>query len=68
MESQNHKCALTKIPIDCISGSASLDRIDSSKGYIIGNIQWLHKVINEMKWDYLQSDFIHWCRLVAQNN
>ena len=30
-------------------GTASLDRIDSSKGYIEGNVQWIHKDINYMK-------------------
>lgn len=26
------------------------DRIDPNKGYIIGNVQWVHKHINMMKW------------------
>lgn len=45
--------------------SASIDRIDSSKGYIKGNIQWVHKKINTMKSDMIESDFIAWCRQVA---
>lgn len=65
---QNYLCSITKIKICCLDGSASLDRIDSSKGYTINNIQWVHRKINEMKWDYDQKDFIYWCKLVAQNN
>lgn len=48
--------------------TASLDRIDSNKGYIIGNVQWVHKDINIMKWDYQNTHFIKMCKLVAENN
>lgn len=48
--------------------TASLDRIDSSKGYIKGNIQWVHKVIQQMKWLYTSQDFISWCHLVSKYN
>ena len=70
---QNKKCALTGLDIKIDSSSklnstASLDRIDSSKGYIENNIQWVHKVINKMKWDLNQDDFINYCKLVASNN
>jgi hypothetical protein len=44
------------------------DRIDSSKGYVVGNIQWVHKHINKMKNKYPQDHFIEMCRLVAENN
>lgn len=46
-------------------GSASLDRIDSTKGYTIDNIQWVHKTINSMKWDLSRDRFIELCRLVV---
>lgn len=48
--------------------TASLDRIDSSKGYIEGNVQWLHKDINQMKINFNQKDFIKYCKLIAKNN
>lgn len=48
--------------------NASLDRIDSSKGYIIGNVQWLHKKVNIMKNEYSQSEFIDFCKKIAQVN
>lgn len=69
---QNRKCALTglqlKFPTKWKSKDwdASLDRIDSSKGYIEGNVQWVHKDINMMKRIYDQNHFINMCKLVAQ--
>lgn len=47
-------------------GTASLDRIDSNQGYTIDNIQWVHKDINKMKWDFDQTAFVSWCRKVAK--
>jgi hypothetical protein len=47
---------------------ASLDRIDSSKGYIDGNVQWVHKEVNEMKMQATQNEFIEYCNLVAEFN
>ena len=40
-------------------GTASLDRIDSTKGYVRGNIQWVHKDINWFKRDYPKISFWH---------
>lgn len=72
---QNKKCAISGIDINFgISSTkkylitASLDRIDSSKGYIEGNVQWVHKRINAMKLDDSQEDFIKWCHIVSKNN
>jgi len=74
--SQNGKCALSGIDIelskktqDSKNGmdTASPDRIDSTKGYIVGNIQWVHKDINFMKNYYNQDYFIEMCRKVAKN-
>jgi len=68
---QNKLCALTGLPIsfshvlkDC---TASLDRVDSSKGYLKGNVQWVHKKINTMKHTLSQEEFVKLCVLVAQN-
>jgi len=47
--------------------TASLDRIDSNLGYISGNIQWVYKDINKMKWDFGQDYFIQTCGLIANN-
>lgn len=61
------KCALSGIDID-MSKTASLDRIDSSKGYIQGNVQWVHKNINIMKRDIPQKEFIRICRAISVNH
>lgn len=73
---QNKKCALSNVDISFnMTGhlnkknqTASLDRIDSSKGYIEGNVQWVHKIVNQIKWELKQEDFIHWCKIITENN
>jgi len=47
------------------ANTASLDRIDSSKGYIEGNVQWVHKMVNMSKQQYTQEEFINMCIAVA---
>lgn len=44
---------------------ASLDRIDSTKGYVEGNVQWVHRHINIMKNVYTQEYFIDMCTKVT---
>ena len=48
--------------------SASLDRIDSSKGYVEGNIQWVSKGVNLMKWSLSQEKFISLCQKIYNND
>jgi len=48
--------------------TASLDRIDSNKGYIKDNVQWVHKDINRFKNNYSQEKFIEMCKLVTDYN
>ena len=78
-EKQNAKCALTGINLVFESAgkrngqfnrrerTASLDRIDSSKGYTLDNIQWVHKIVNIMKQDLSDEKFINWCCKVASH-
>lgn len=69
--SQNGKCALTGKQItlgDKSKQTASLDRIDSSIGYIPNNVQWIHKDVNRMKNHFSQDYFIETCRLVARHS
>ena len=61
-------CALTGWEIKTEgSVTASLDRIDSSKGYSKDNIQWVHKLVNMCKNKYNQEDFICMCKAVSDN-
>ena len=71
---QNGICALSGIKLkistrvtDGINTTASLDRIDSSKGYIEGNVQWVHKDINKIKWGLSTETFIKYCRKVVEH-
>lgn len=79
---QNGKCALSGIDIYLnpqwskqnkgfevdIKQTASIDRIDSTLGYSLNNIQWVHKDINYMKGSLSDLDFINYCKLVTIND
>ena len=39
--------------------------IDSSKGYIKDNVQWVHKDVNFMKQSLPQEKFIDYCRKIS---
>jgi hypothetical protein len=71
---QDSKCALSGLPIKFAEYAkletrhraltASLDRIDSSKGYTPDNVQWVHKSINWMKGALPQPLFVALCESV----
>lgn len=74
---QKRICALTGLPISFkndrergskhsgIRCTASIDRIDSSKGYTKDNIQLVHKDVNIMKNAFDQTYFVELCKAVA---
>ena len=67
----NGKCALSGFKLTIVRNSpfkASLDRIDSSKGYIKGNIQVVAKCVNIAKNNLSQKDFIKMCKSVVDIN
>ena len=61
LEKQEYCCAITEIPLKCELGdfrSASINRIDPSRGYVYGNIQIICQAISRMKSDGSQNDAI----------
>lgn len=80
---QNKKCALSGVDlvisnkligtntsgkrIDRTEHTASLDRIDNTKGYVENNLQWVHKILNGMRRQYSIEEYIKWCTLVANH-
>lgn len=70
---QDRKCALSGLELIQFRSkskkyTASLDRVDSSLGYIKNNVQWVHKDINKMKSDLSDNDFITLCNIVSHYN
>jgi hypothetical protein len=74
---QKRKCKYTGLPIFFSRnniehamghGTASLDRIDPSKGYIEGNVQWVHKRVNIMKGNMLEQEFLDFCEAIVKQN
>jgi hypothetical protein len=69
---QKRKCAFTGIELVFAKNyrnnkeqTASLDRIDSNKGYEIGNVQWVYIPINFMKQALTDENFIDLCKKVV---
>jgi len=69
-EKQKGRCAFTGVQlVTCGSRrkiTASLDRIDPTKGYIPDNVQWVHKIVNAMRNAFSINCFKQVCLLVAQ--
>lgn len=65
-ESQNKICAITGEKIEHIE-DASLDRIDSSKGYIEGNLQWVTIQANLSKHTMTMEELYEFCRKVLNH-
>lgn len=71
---QATKCAVTGYPMTTVKGrgrvdtNVSIDRIDSDRGYEIGNVQLVCAHVNVMKSNLKTARFEWWCRLVAANN
>ncbi len=71
---QNKKCILSGVDIrlepigklNFKTQTASLDRIDSEKGYTIENIQWVHKEVNKLKQDFSDEKVLHWCTTICE--
>ena len=72
-EQQQGRCAISGVHMTYLAGSGrvftniSIDRIDSSVGYVRGNVQFVCDVVNRMKQDLPQNEFVVWCRRVLEN-
>jgi hypothetical protein len=71
---QEGKCAISNIDMQYpLKGKRnnyviSLDRIDSEKGYIEGNVQLVCWAVNQMKNNLTKEDLIFWCKAITKNN
>ena len=63
---QNRKCAITGDELPNIL-EASLDRIDSSKGYIEGNVQWVTVQANKCKHILSMSELYEFAKKVLDH-
>lgn len=74
LENQGGRCALTGQRLAIGKGirpsnqTASVDRIDSNKGYTLGNVQWVLKEINFMKQTLSQDRFLELAKLITEHN
>jgi len=59
-EAQDGKCSYTgrELTLSGEECTASLDRIDSNEGYYLGNVQFVHKTVNVMKWALPEEEFL----------
>ena len=69
---QQGLCNLSGLPMSSEIGTkwkkVSPDRIDSTKGYVKGNIQLVLASVNTFKMDMNQSEFVDLCKAIAKNN
>lgn len=65
---QDGKCAYTnrELSLDPSTSTASLDRIDSSKGYVADNVQFVHKSVNIMKWALPENEFLQFIKEIYE--
>jgi len=68
---QGGRCAVTGRPMTYLKGNrtglstnVSLDRIDNSLGYDLGNIRLVCKAVNYMKNVMTDAEMLEWCRAI----
>lgn len=72
-KSQKGICKLSGVKIDLGSskddyGTASLDRINSVRGYEPDNVQWVHKTVNFMKQALSDKELLEWCQKIVDHS
>lgn len=68
--SQGGRCAFSGrlLTLELRDGfTASLDRIENSRGYVVGNVQWTDKYLNVMKGSHTDADFVAMCHEVSDH-
>lgn len=72
-QQQSGRCALSGVEMTYAAGAGrvstniSIDRIDSSKGYLRGNVQLVCDIVNRMKSDMSETELVSWCRKILGN-
>lgn len=70
-ELQNGTCPLTgwvlSLDRSAKPNQASLDRIDSNKGYIQGNVRYVALIANLCKWSFTDEQVIDFCNSVVKH-
>lgn len=79
-EQQDWKCNVSGLPLEFVRGgsthggrylnpySCSIDRIDSTKGYIINNVQLVCAAVNDMKSSYMYDTLVHFAKHIVEQN
>lgn len=68
---QDGRCAISDVEMTWqvgrghVATNMSLDRIDPKGGYIPGNVRLVCHIINLMRRDMSDEEFVAWCRVVA---
>lgn len=72
-DNQKGICAISKIKMEIYKNGkkkprqCSVDRIDNSKGYIVGNIQLVCLIANYAKNTFSENDLIDFCKALCHN-
>lgn len=70
---QGGRCAITGWPMTMelakgvVPTNCSIDRTDSSAGYVVGNVQLVCRAANVAKHDLSSSDFLQLCKAAVEN-
>lgn len=73
-DSQQGRCALSGVPMTYRAGvgrtstNISIDRIDSRRGYLRGNVQLVCDLVNRMKQDLQEDELVVWCRNILEHH
>lgn len=73
-QTQKGLCALTGWPMTMelangvVPTNCSIDRVDSKKGYVVGNVQLVCRAANVAKSNMSTTDFVKLCRAIVEKS